>query len=301
MNKKYILAVVVIIFLTILGIYINFSGNNTPTSSPNTESEVLGISDDLKITNKITSFTDEGNDTFLISYQYDIAHAGNYPAEDVMAHGWFNETDRNTFEIVSFKTSSAELTLNPNFNGTTDRNLLANQHILPPLYKGSITVTIRLSYKDRSIRFIGYVDIAGKSEFDDESSSSSNSSTASSHTTSKSQSTSKPSSSKTSTSKSSSTSQASTPSRTTNTGSSSRSSTSRTSSTSKPSSSSSQAAAPTTPPAEVIVDPIITVSSSAPVRSGRILGLYDEDQVTFFLPMGVAGEPIIESTGGKGQ
>lgn len=148
-----------------------------------TPQSVLGISEDLSITNSIISNVNEGNGVFLIKYQYTITHAGNYPALNLSANSWFNDTIENTFEIVALNTNSA-LTLNPSFNGRSDRSLLSGSNFMPANSSAQIVLTIRFTYRDQNRQFINFVDTAGDSGNSSSSSSSSSASSSPSTTSS---------------------------------------------------------------------------------------------------------------------
>lgn len=123
---------------------------------------VLGISEDLSITNQILSNVDEGGGYFLIRYQYTITHTGNYPALNLSANSWFNDSVQNTFEVVGLTTNSA-LTLNGGFDGKSDRSLLAGSNSLPANSSAQIILTIRLHYTDQNRQFINFAEVAGNS------------------------------------------------------------------------------------------------------------------------------------------
>lgn len=161
MNKKYISLAIVTILTIVVGVYKHMEGLTQVT--PNVDgSTVLGIKDDLKISNEIASFTEEGNDFIKITYKYTISHVGNYTAKNVIAHNWFTDTPENTFEVLSI-TSDSQLKLNSSFNGKGDTNIISGNNEMSPMSSAVVFVTVRLAYRERALQFISYVDVSGKS------------------------------------------------------------------------------------------------------------------------------------------
>lgn len=166
-----IAGIIIIAVTTFFALAVIFTQPGSYVDGPETDVDVA-ISDDLSITSRILTFVDEGNGSFLISYQYDIVHAGDYPALNLSASSWFNDSLLNTFAVISLTTNSS-LTLNPNFNGMDDRDLLSGSNFLAPNSSAQIILTVRLSYQDISRQFINFVETAGDSGLGSSSSTSS--------------------------------------------------------------------------------------------------------------------------------
>lgn len=149
-----------IILVSVVSAAVFILNNRTQPQTNKPDDVGVAISDDLTIVNQLLSFVDEGNGFYLIKYQYTINHAGNYPALNLSASSWFNDTTLNTFQVVSLTTNSS-LTLNPNFDGKSDRSLLSGNNSLPPMSSAQILLTVRLSYGDISRKFINFVETAG--------------------------------------------------------------------------------------------------------------------------------------------
>lgn len=194
MNKKYISLAIVMILALVVGVYKHMEGL-TQTVPHVPGSEVLGIKDDLKISNQIVNFTEESGDFIKITYKYVISHAGNYVAQNVVARNWFTDAPENTYEVLNISSNSG-LNINPAFDGASDTNILVGENVMAAKSSAEVFVTVRLNYKERSLKFISYVDVAGKSGEEGANSSATNGSTntSSKTSTSSSPSTSKPSS-----------------------------------------------------------------------------------------------------------
>lgn len=185
MRKPLAVLSTVLILATTAFALISLSNTQLQKSddSPVPEPVVLGITDDLSISNEIISNVNEGNNTFLISYRYTITHDGNYPALNLSANSWFNDSIANSFQIVSLTTGS-HLTLNPSFDGKSDRSLLSGSNFMPANSSAQIVLTIRLTYNDQNRQFINFVETAGDSDDSSNSSSSSSASSSASGTSS---------------------------------------------------------------------------------------------------------------------
>lgn len=159
-NFSIIAGGIIILLTSIVAfVFVLHAPSSTKVETPETDVEVA-ISDDLSIKSEILNFVDEGNGTFLIKYQYTITHVGNYPALNLVANSWFNDTAQNTFQVIDMTTNST-LTLNPNFDGKTDRNILVGNNSLPASSSAQIVLTVRLTYADVARQFVNFVEITG--------------------------------------------------------------------------------------------------------------------------------------------
>ncbi len=161
------MGLVILIALGIIAYFVlrgtNFFNTNVSVASSSQSCTTVPVdAGDLSITNQITANTKNSDGTLTITYMYTIRNDSAATVYNLFATSRFNHSTPGLFSIISF--SSTGLNLNPNFNGMSDINILANANILPPYAEINIYLTIRLKYSADIHPFINYVTVAGKTD-----------------------------------------------------------------------------------------------------------------------------------------
>lgn len=131
MKRNFVLVIISLVLLLLLagGIFL-FTKYRLPDDL-STASGQADASDDLLADVDILDLIDAGNGCYTVKYKYTITNIGTSLIYDITASTDLSATFApHFFQITGF--TSDYFALNPNFNGTTDKNLIAPPGTLSP-------------------------------------------------------------------------------------------------------------------------------------------------------------------------
>lgn len=124
---------------------------------------VAGVSTSINITSEIADLVRNDDGSFLIKYKYTITNTGSETVYNIKSTSDLAKSfSPHDFRLVSL--TSNKLTVNPNYNGASDKNLLTGKVSLGANSNATINLTVKLFPGGDEGPFENHVDVYGDND-----------------------------------------------------------------------------------------------------------------------------------------